>query len=288
MFALLTAAVLPAAYSEEQDQQSKIHLRGWRDILWTPYEVNFLEIATQKRGMYLWYYEHTFFDALEKGYGIFHGDKPSHLTVGEDGRRATICSVGDRRQIKMEVEAVADGANLLLTATNTTDYKWPEIAAICPCFFPGSSDWRFTNPPMYDCFRDEERGDSYFLGADRMELLNNLDLHANHRLRPQVDRWIGAYEPDPYWTLANGDAYAGLMVRESKDGRWVAGIGWERFVSAQAHNPLRCMHLSVRLGPLAPGQTRTVRGKIYLFEGNKEDCLIRFLNDFPEAVFEGR
>ena len=70
------------------------------------------------------------------------------------------------------------------------------------------------------------------------------------------------------------------MVRESEDGQWVTGIGWEDCLSSQGYNPLRCMHLSVRLGPLDPGETKHVRGKIYLFKGSKEDCLKRFQEDF--------
>jgi len=41
------------------------------------------------------------------------------------------------------------------------------------------------------------------------------------------------------------------------------------------------MHLSVRVGPLKQGETKTIRGKIYLFEGNKEDCIEKYTKDFP-------
>jgi hypothetical protein len=61
----------------------------------------------------------------------------------------------------------------------------------------------------------------------------------------------------------------------------VAGIAWEAFLSAQGHNPWKCTHLAVRIGPLRPGQTRSVRGKIYLLPGNKETCLERFGEAFP-------
>jgi hypothetical protein len=70
------------------------------------------------------------------------------------------------------------------------------------------------------------------------------------------------------------------MVRESVDGKWVAGIAWVDFLSAQGHNPRKCAHLSVRVGPLKCGQSKTVRGKIYLFQGTKEDCLRHFRRDF--------
>ena len=66
------------------------------------------------------------------------------------------------------------------------------------------------------------------------------------------------------------------MIRESSDGRYVMGIGWESFLMAQAHNPMNCMHLAIKVGPLAQGAQKTIRGQIYLFEGCKEDGLRQF------------
>ncbi|MHC4631872.1 MAG: hypothetical protein ACYS9C_11470, partial [Planctomycetota bacterium] len=82
------------------------------------------------------------------------------------------------------------------------------------------------------------------------------------------------------WPTSDRNAVSGLMVRESVDGKWVAGIAWVDFLSAQGHNPRKCAHLSVRVGPLKCGQSKTVRGKIYLFQGTKEDCLRHFRRDF--------
>ncbi len=193
----------------------------------------------------------------------------------------------DERQIKLECEAAADGVDLLLTATNHTDTAWPELSAILPCLTPGSPDPAHPDPPINVLFRDEEQVRTYFMGAEGLEVFGNSDLHFNHRLRSRVDAVLqaGGVEPGKLptwrfprsegskWPISPRDAHAGLMLRESDDGLWVAGIAWEDFLSASGHYPLRCMHLSPRLGPLAPGETKTVRGKIYLFKGNREDCL---------------
>ncbi len=63
---------------------------------------------------------------------------------------------------------------------------------------------------------------------------------------------------------------------------WVAGIARERFVSAQGHNPWRCMHLSIRVGPLKRGESRNVRGRVLLFPGTKEMCMERFKAEFSQ------
>jgi hypothetical protein len=73
------------------------------------------------------------------------------------------------------------------------------------------------------------------------------------------------------------------MIRESLDHKWVTGIAWERFLAAQGHNPWLCMHLSVRVGPLGPGEERKIRGKVYLFKGGKEDCLRYYRADFNKS-----
>ena len=40
------------------------------------------------------------------------------------------------------------------------------------------------------------------------------------------------------------------------------------------------MHLSVNVGPLHQGESREIRGKIYLFKGTKEKLLVRYWQDF--------
>ena len=85
---------------------------------------------------------------------------------------------------------------------------------------------------------------------------------------------------DEKWPTSKRDAHAGLLIRESDDKSRVMGIAWESFISAQGHNPWNCMHLSVGVGPLKKGDTKTIRGKIYLFKGSREDCLKKFREDF--------
>jgi len=82
--------------------------------------------------------------------------------------------------------------------------------------------------------------------------------------------------------MSEPNAVGGPIVREATDGKWVCGIAWEDFLSAQGHNPWECMHLSIRIGPLGPGESKTIRGKMYLFEGGKKDLLQRYCEDFAD------
>ncbi len=157
--------------------------------------------------------------------------------------------------------------------TNRSDHDWPEAACIIPCFNPGPPENRnqqFANTK------------TYFISPDGPTRQVNREIHFNADLRRQIDALSdrGAFVFSKKWPTSEVNAVAGLLLRESEDGQWVSGIAWERFLSAQAHNPWECMHLSVRGGPLKQGESRTIRGKVYLFKGGRQDCLSRYRGDF--------
>lgn len=64
----------------------------------------------------------------------------------------------------------------------------------------------------------------------------------------------------------------------------------EKFLFATAFEPyqelfqgvIRCLHADFRLGGLQPGETRNIRGKIYLLPNDPEALLTRYRKDFPE------
>ena len=44
----------------------------------------------------------------------------------------------------------------------------------------------------------------------------------------------------------------------------------------------RCLHADFRLGGLAPGETKKIRGKMYLVPADADALLARYVKDFPE------
>jgi len=240
-----------------------------------------VESRRNKTGfVYLWFYEWHLFDAVRKGEHT-HGSWKWEWTVDANGTLAQMNS----QWLKMRVKATENGADMTLDITNTTDYDWSDIAAIIPCLNPGSPLNRDEQNPI---FLDEEYEHTYFLGSDGLELIEGQyprEIHFNHKFRTTImsrekERKDGAFIFSSKWPTSDRDAYAGLMVRESEDKQWVMGIAWESFISAQGHNPWRCMHLSICVGPLEQGEKKTIQGKIYLFKGSKEDCLRYFKMDF--------
>ena len=45
---------------------------------------------------------------------------------------------------------------------------------------------------------------------------------------------------------------------------------------------IRCLHSDFRIGGLAPGETKNIRGKIYVVPADVPALLNRYNNDFPE------
>jgi len=165
-------------------------------------------------------------------------------------------------------EITQDAADVLLNITNTSGHE--DIVKVNPLFL------------------DEEHDDTYFLGENGLELIKgeaSREIHFNQDMLPAIMDWEKESEDGKFvfsfkWPTSERNAQAGLLIRESDDKKLVMGIAWDSYISAQGHNPWHCMHLSVRVGPLRQGESKTIRGKIYLFEGTKEDCLNKYTKDF--------
>jgi len=230
---------------------------------------------------FLWFYEWHLFDAVAKGEHT-PGSCNWEWHIDGDGAEARM----DAEWLRLHVRATENGADLSLEISNNTGHDWPSIAAIIPCFNPGDP----RNPSTRNAlFLDDGHVHTYFRGKDGLEPIKGTlprEIHFNHDCRSSVMTWAedngdGGFVFDEKWPTSDRDAYAGIMIRESDDKRYVMGIAWDSFLSAQGHNPWNCMHLSIKVGPLARGEKRTIRGKMYLFEGSKEDCLRAFETDFP-------
>jgi len=225
--------------------------------------------------MYLWFYEWNMFGAVARGQHTGGGYKQFARQVSEDQNEAVLTS--DTMELK--ARAAEDGAELLLTITNRSDHDWPDVAGIIPCFNPGPKD---------DPNEQFANANTWFVGPDGLVRQEKREIHFNADLRSSIDARSdqGRFVFSHKWPTSDVDATEGLLLRESTDGQWVTGIAWERFLSAQGHNPWQCMHLCIRVGPLKRSETRTVRGRVYLFPGTKEDCLRRMRADL--STWKGR
>jgi hypothetical protein len=132
-------------------------------------------------------------------------------------------------------------------------------------------------------FADPWRQKTFFFTGAELSPLASRALHFTAAQRAAANRvsLTGEFAFSKKWPISAVDATGGLLVRESEDGDWVTGVAWEDALSVQGHNPWNCMHVGVRVGALKPGESRSLRGRLYLFRGTKLDCLARFERDFP-------
>jgi len=74
----------------------------------------------------------------------------------------------------------------------------------------------------------------------------------------------------------------GLITRTDIPETWVCGVYWESTSHVTDHHPADCLHAIVNIGNIPPYSKRSIRGKIYWFEGTKRDLYQHFQNDFGE------
>lgn len=227
--------------------------------------------------VFLWFYEWNMFDAREQGIhtpGSFEFER----SVNKAGTEAEILAP----DMRLVMKTVADGVELALEITNRSNHDWPDIAGIIPCFNPGAPNDQAERWPTAKLNAQFDHRNTWFVSREGLTKLNEREIHFDAALRSKINA-AAIDDKFPFthkWPTSPKNAHKGLMIRESANGKWVAGIAWEQFLSAQGHNPWQCMHLCVNVGPLKQGETKSIRGRIYLFEGDKDDCYRLYTAEF--------
>jgi hypothetical protein len=73
----------------------------------------------------------------------------------------------------------------------------------------------------------------------------------------------------------------GLIGCYSSDEKWLFATAFEPYQEL-FQGVITCLHSDFRLGGLKPGETKKVRGKIYVVPADVDQLLIRYRRDFPE------
>jgi hypothetical protein len=84
--------------------------------------------------------------------------------------------------------------------------------------------------------------------------------------------------PRPLSSLVPSNGLTGAF---SQDERWIVAIAWEPYQEL-FQGVITCMHSDFRIGGLKAGETKTIRGKLYVVPADVEALLKRYAQDFPE------
>lgn len=86
--------------------------------------------------------------------------------------------------------------------------------------------------------------------------------------------------PRPLSPLVPSNGLCGCF---SKDGKQIMAMAWEPYQEI-FQGIITCIHNDFRLGGLKPGETKTIRGKIYFVKADVPALVKRFERDFPEQT----
>lgn len=126
-------------------------------------------------------------------------------------------------------------------------------------------------------------GHSFIVLNGRLATMPTADWATEARYTPgQV--WCPAHvprtdvNPRPLSTVIPDNGLIGCF---SADRRMILAMAWEPYQEL-FQGVIRCLHSDFRIGGLAPGETRKIRGKIYFVKNDVPALLRRYGKDFPE------
>ena len=76
---------------------------------------------------------------------------------------------------------------------------------------------------------------------------------------------------------------SGLVGCYSADERWILASAWEPYQEL-FQGVATCIHSDFRIGGLAPGERKEIRGKLYIVPADVERLVRRYERDFPEQA----
>lgn len=198
------------------------------------------------------------------------------LEASDDGTFLKLrCTVADGLQVTHEIRSTTDEVDFRLTAHNPTDRR---------------SEAHWAQP----CIRLDK-----FTGADQQTYLAKSFIFLDGKLERMPTReWAthARYVPGQVWCPRGVDRNDvnprplnpltpsnGLIGCFSADESMLFATAFEPYQEL-FQGVIVCLHSDFRLGGLEPGETKSIRGKIYILPNDIPALLTRYGPDFPEQA----
>ena len=203
------------------------------------------------------------------------------LAHSEHGRRLAIRdTLADGVVVDHVITARGDEVDFRLTAHNPTD-RASEAHWAQPCMRvdrftgAGNEDARQRVPGyVRQCFLFLD-GEPTFLPtepwADQARYV-----YGQVYVPKEVDR--DDVNPRPLSSLVPSSGLCGCV---SADGEKVLAVAWQPYQEI-FQGVIACLHSDFRIGGLEPGETKTIRGKIYITDNDLEKLAARYREDFAK------
>jgi hypothetical protein len=200
------------------------------------------------------------------------------IEASPDGRRLRLrCTLADGVTVDHDIRAGLDEVDFRLTATNPTD-KTSQAHWAQPC----------VRVDAFTGVKPEKDSEAYlpksFVFLDgRLTKMPTEPWATKARYTPgqvwcpsHVDR--DDVNPRPLSRLVPSNGLIGCF---SADGSKILATAWEPYQEL-FQGVIVCLHSDFRIGGLKPGETRRIRGKLYLTGADVDALVKRYESDFPE------
>jgi len=207
------------------------------------------------------------------------------VSASDDGRALELeDTLRDGVVVRHNITATHDEVDFRLTAHNPTD-RASEAHWAQPCIRVD----KFTGCPTDDARElvpEYARKCFVFLG-DKLARLPTEPWAAEARYTPgQVycPRGVNRDDvnPRPLSKLVPSNGLTGCF---SADEKQIMAVAWEPYQELFL-GVITCIHSDFRVGGLAPGETKEIRGKMYFVPADVESLTARYRRDFPEQAGE--
>lgn len=183
------------------------------------------------------------------------------------------CTLNDGVIVRHDIRAAADEVDFRITATNPTDK-------------PSAAHW------AQPCIRV-----GAFTGREQRNYLDKCFIFLDGKLSRMPTRaWAteALYTPGQVWyprhvkrddvnprPVSDAVPDNGLIGCFSSDEKMLFAVAFEPYQEL-FQGVICCLHSDFRIGGLGPGETKKVRGKIYVVPADVDALLARYRADFPE------
>lgn len=199
------------------------------------------------------------------------------------------------QQREMFFQPVDDGVRMWMHLTTQVPIEGSFLVQQC-LRFTGAQNWSMRRQIAYVPFLSEL--DVQAMGHPDLSLTYARRGDQWFNFPARHARYATPLRTSPLGTNVDGLVDDGPVIRETLDRQKVpaayfrrtapgetwkrvsSGMYWERTALVSNRHPADCVHAFVDLGPLAAGESRTVRGKFYWIEGTKDDLLAAWQRDF--------
>jgi hypothetical protein len=224
--------------------------------------------------------------------GSTDADWVKHTVVGH--RSEVVSLSADSKTLKLR-DVLKDGVTVEHTITASDDEVDFQVVAHNPTDKPSEAHWAQPCVRLgpFTGFTSADRGPN---GAPE-DYLPSCFIFLDGKLeRMPTAAWAkeARYTPGQVWCpkhvprtdvnprpLSQLVPSSGLIGCFSADDKLIFATVWEPYQEL-FQGVARCLHSDFRLGGLAPGETKTVRGKIYIVRNDVAALLARYARDFPE------